>query len=283
MTVPSFPGPVRKECPNLGWQIWTRWACVALTVASYALWAAYLGLWACLAWGENGSPPGSTADQVAQLTLSGLACVAALCGLGALVLAVCRRKLLMAAVAALPTAVVCSGALAMGMVLARKVNYAKAARCMQDVAVLQEAISMYLADNEGAYPPAERWQQLVDPYVTTLTSRDTSGLRCPTARAGGSGYALNRELSALVRDRLDRVDETVVIFETDRNGSAFGGTKALPRRPRHQHGDVYAFADGSVRLVPREKAKGLIWQPVLKEPAEAGKREGEREDPRREQ
>lgn len=148
--------------------------------------------------------------------------------------------------------------------------------CLVHVRDLVQALQSYAAE-QGSWPASEEWQDALVAEVTPRTRRDAI-LRCPLAPKLSVAYAYNDRLSGIAYDAVTSPSEAVVVFESAAGPGASGGPELLPSRPRHYGGDNYGFADGSVRWVPREKAKELQWQPVLKKPAHGGKQEEERED-----
>jgi len=151
------------------------------------------------------------------------------------------------------------------------------AQCLGNVRDITQALDMYASDNGGGYPEAARWESSIVPYLTGSTP-----LSCPAATATGHSYAYNAAMSAVNREEVLNLDELVMVFESDASRDA-GGPELLPTRPRHNGGDVYGFADGSVQWRPRNRAKGLQWEPVLTQPAEGGNQkkpepDGERQE-----
>jgi len=156
-------------------------------------------------------------------------------------------------------------------------SYSKRQGCLQEVEHLAEAVSMYLADNDGTFPPARTWARSLEPCLRArslepwLPSHLRLGsLRCANAPNVSPPYAFNSGVAGKHRGDLQAPQAVVVFFESDAGGNAVGGPELLPKKPRHMGGDNYGFADGAARWVPRSKAKELQWEPVLKEPAEGG-------------
>jgi len=140
--------------------------------------------------------------------------------------------------------------------------------CLEHVHDLVQALRSYAAE-EGSWPASEEWQKALVAQVPARIRRDTI-LRCPSAPKVSVGYAYNDRMSGIAYDAVTSPSEVVVVFESAAGPGASGGPELLPRQPRHGNGDNYGFADGSVQWRPRNRAKGLQWEPVLKEPAEDG-------------
>jgi hypothetical protein len=119
--------------------------------------------------------------------------------------------------------------------------------CHRDAININLALQMYLADNDGYFPPADTWADATLEYL-----KNWNVLICPERPDLRLGYALN---SALAGQRAPRVTETtrhiVVLLESDRGWNATGGPDCLPALPRHGNGDVYGLLDGRVVWEPR--------------------------------
>jgi prepilin-type processing-associated H-X9-DG protein len=120
--------------------------------------------------------------------------------------------------------------------------------CLSNTKNLALALQMYLADNDGTFPPARRWCDSMKEYV-----KDWDWLQCRSAPDLESTYAFNRALGgAHMRDLADPVT-TVAIFESDIGWNAAGDARHLPAAPRHLEGDNYAFADGHAQWISRKE------------------------------
>jgi hypothetical protein len=172
---------------------------------------------------------------------------------------------------------VCMGAVITYPVVETSVESAWEGACKPNVKALVLAAGGY-ADDSGAFPIAQRWCDLISPHL-----ENEEAYVCPAKWKLPCGYAFNAALSGVDPDRLVHAAETVVIFESDRGWNASGGPELLPDEPRHLSGDIYAFADGSVRWLHRKEIgtdergetiwakrpdeEAISWEPTLSPPA----------------
>jgi len=134
--------------------------------------------------------------------------------------------------------------------------------CLSHVKQLTEGLRMY-ADRYEVFPAPEQWEEAATAQVHGKTNAEKA-LHCPEVGERSVSYGYNGALAGVRPDALATPEQVPLVFESDAGWNAAGGPELLPKKPRHFGGDNYGFADGSVRWVPREKAKDLIWEPVLK-------------------
>lgn len=108
--------------------------------------------------------------------------------------------------------------------------------CMGNVYALGSLLDMYCADNDGRYPPAERW---VDSVRGDL--RDASRLKCPEDRSPARcSYGMNAELGGKRLQELAYLTSPVLVYETRSPGDdPYGGVDDVVSPPRHRGGNVY--------------------------------------------
>ncbi len=119
--------------------------------------------------------------------------------------------------------------------------------CLSNAMNIALAFQMYLEDNDGAFPPADAWCDLLWDYVKNeqvFGCLEAEGLRC--------AFAYNRALSGVRVNDIAEPDAVVVVFESPRGWNGAGGPEALPAKPRHLEGDNYGLASGRVVWVKRE-------------------------------
>lgn len=123
--------------------------------------------------------------------------------------------------------------------------------CQENRKQLGRAMMMYVQDYDETFPPANRWESALKPYLKTI-------LKCPAVKIVGS-YGMNKALSGRKLDEVDDLTKTVAIFETDALGPSFSGgaTDAATQRHGGRHGVV--FADGSTPSNYSPAPKGLLW------------------------
>ena len=135
-------------------------------------------------------------------------------------------------------------------------DQAQSTLCMSKLKQLSIATFLYTEDNDGQFPTASEWCDLVFDYAGS--NQDI--FRCPTAPEGiFYGYAFNRNLDGV---KLHEVDpQTVMIFEADGGWNKTGGADMATFDRHGRPGCNVGFADGSVEFVPAERIGELKWMP----------------------
>ena len=131
--------------------------------------------------------------------------------------------------------------------------------CRSNLKQLGTAMEMYLQDYDNTFPPANRWESALRPYIGTPRI-------CPAVKQG-SGYGMNKALSGRKLDEVDAPSKTVAIFETDAPGPSFFGDATDVATQRHGGRPSVVFADGSTPTYPNPNRKELIWdipKPTMK-------------------
>ncbi len=128
--------------------------------------------------------------------------------------------------------------------------------CKSNLKQLSMATALYADENDGEFPTASEWCDLVFDYAGS----NQQIFRCPAAPEGiFYGYAFNRNLDGV---NLHEVDpQTVMIFEAD-GGWNETGVADMATFDRHlQPGCNIAFVDGHIEFVPVERIGELKWMP----------------------
>jgi prepilin-type processing-associated H-X9-DG protein len=135
-------------------------------------------------------------------------------------------------------------------------DQAQSTLCMSKLKQLSIATFLYTEDNDGQFPTASEWCDLVFDY----TGSNQQIFRCPTAPEGiFYGYAFNRNLDGV---KLHEVDpQTVMIFEADGGWNKTGGADMATFVRHGRPGCNVGFADGHVEFVPAERISELKWKP----------------------
>jgi prepilin-type processing-associated H-X9-DG protein len=122
------------------------------------------------------------------------------------------------------------------------------ASCASNLKQLAIGMLMYAQDYDEHFPPAERWSELIYPYV-----KNEQVFRCPGDPKLECGYAFNRALSGKRLAEITRPAETPLLFDskTGKRNAADDG-RSWPSPGRHNDGNDCAFADGHVKWF-REK------------------------------
>jgi len=129
--------------------------------------------------------------------------------------------------------------------------------CSSNLRRLSMDMEQYLDDNDKTYPPASNWGDGIAPYRGTYT-RDI--YHCMAGSTPYS-YAMNDQLSALLKKKTKEPDRTVLLFEHDaQNRNGHGGPSDVTA-PRHENILNFAFADGHVKYLSTSAAQTLHWHP----------------------
>ncbi|HVT14389.1 MAG TPA: hypothetical protein VHE55_19150 [Fimbriimonadaceae bacterium] len=130
-------------------------------------------------------------------------------------------------------------------------------KCMANLRQLGQSLSLYTADNDDRYPPANCWRTVSEGYQTKSSpvQGPDPALRCPLSTSPWS-YGFNADLSEVGGKDIVSPDKTVTVFDCDADvPDAAGGASSLS----HRHGEVAGilFADGHVAFRP---FSNLVWQ-----------------------
>ena len=120
------------------------------------------------------------------------------------------------------------------------------------------AMALYCEENEGSFPPADNWPDVLKPYIGNEII-----LISPFAPEAGRTWAMNQHLDGRKLSDIKQPAETVFIFEARFNSPPAGGSELLPESPRGRRGYVIGFVDGHIECVPPERLDELIWAPGL--------------------
>ncbi len=132
---------------------------------------------------------------------------------------------------------------------------AQTINCLNNEKQLAIAVRMYSADHTNQLPPAATWCDALQSYVGSekpfLCPAGDRGKRC--------SYAFNAKLGGLDESKI--APDTVMIFESDGNWNASGGSDLMIGKPRHSRLYVVALADGSVQQIRESQVDSLRWDP----------------------
>nr|WP_309694234.1 DUF1559 domain-containing protein [Armatimonas sp.] len=123
--------------------------------------------------------------------------------------------------------------------------------CRENMKQLGVAMMQYVQDYDETFPPADRWEAALKPYLKTP-------LTCPAVKTKGS-YGMNKALGGRKLDDVDAPTKTVVVFETNTPGPSFAGGVADVAKERHGGRSNVVFADGSTPTYPNLNRKEFIW------------------------
>lgn len=136
-------------------------------------------------------------------------------------------------------------------VFARAREAARTSNCLNNMKNLSVALQLYSVDYDYALPQADKWCDLVQPYV-----KDPQAFVCPSVSELKCGYGLNSNVSST--KELQAPDTITLLFESDRDWNAHGGSEAMITQPRHGSFSV-AFVDGHVRGIYQNEVSTLKW------------------------
>ena len=119
-------------------------------------------------------------------------------------------------------------------------------------------MTIYCNDNDGRFPPAENWPDVLEPYI-----RNEKLLTSPFAPEAGRAWAMNENLDGWKITDIKHPHRTVLIFESRFNSPPAGGRELLPENPRVRRGYVIGFVDGRAECVRPERLDEFIWTPGL--------------------
>ncbi len=127
--------------------------------------------------------------------------------------------------------------------------------CMNKLKQLSLGVHLYIDDNDGEFPTASKWGDLVAEYAGS----DRELFRCPGGPEGIYGYAFNKNLEGVDRSKVG--GDVVMIFEADAVWNETG-VADLATFDRHgRDGCNVGFVDGHIEFVLAERIGELRWTP----------------------
>jgi prepilin-type processing-associated H-X9-DG protein len=138
--------------------------------------------------------------------------------------------------------------------LARAKERAQTINCVNNMKQLALAVRIYSSDNNGQFPPAAKWCDAVQSSVGS-----PAVFQCPSHPELRCGYAFNGKLDEKKEGEID--PQTVLFVESQNGWNAAGGPEGLSAHKHSLRGVNVAFADGSVRTIPRSQLSSLRWEP----------------------
>jgi prepilin-type processing-associated H-X9-DG protein len=128
--------------------------------------------------------------------------------------------------------------------------YVQERACQTRLKELQLGILQYVQDYDEKLPPANKWSEVVFPYV-----QSEQAFNCPAVPGGKGGYAMNNNLTQQNLAKLNNVAQTVSLYETsDLRPNAFGiGQQMAFRHMSYENqplGSNIAYMDGHVQFLP---------------------------------
>ena len=125
------------------------------------------------------------------------------------------------------------------------------------------AMLMYSDENDGRFPPAENWPDVLKPYIG-----NEKILTSPFTPEAGRAWAMNKNLDSRKLRDIKQPYRVVLVFEARFNSPPAGGRELFPEYPRGRTGYVIGFLDGHIECVPPERLDKLVWAPGLQQDIE---------------
>lgn len=152
--------------------------------------------------------------------------------------------------AALPVFFLLLGIMMPALARVRTMSYRMV--CGANMSRLGKAMLIYAIDNDGMYPTASEWCDLLIEYADV----DESMFRCKGAPEGPCNYAMNKNIENLDATALG---DTVVLFETSAGWNQSGGPEILTTENHKVEGCNVLFNDGHVEFIEAEYINDLKW------------------------
>ncbi len=115
------------------------------------------------------------------------------------------------------------------------------ATCAGNMRKVGVSLEQYSLDNNGAFPPGDKWMDLTWKYVSERAPENESGscYRCPVvwrSKQQGFGYALNTSVLGVLAVAIRDEDPLPIVFEsTNILENAVADPSTLPVPPRHEN------------------------------------------------
>jgi prepilin-type processing-associated H-X9-DG protein len=124
-------------------------------------------------------------------------------------------------------------------------------QCLSRVRGAGLALSMYVADTDDRFPPADHWNEAIGPYSP---KSEPDFLHCPAGGTGARyGYAMHRSLSLARLTSIEDLAARLAIFESVVcRANAVGDESYLPRPGRHDGVNIVGYVDGHAKRIRNE-------------------------------
>jgi len=147
-----------------------------------------------------------------------------------------------------------------------------AQQCRSNIIQLAGEINKYRDGNEGRFPQAEKWCDI----LLEQTKPDESLFSCPHDEGARCSYSLNKYAAEAGSDL---PGDMVLLFESGPGWNQVGGPELFtaPHESRRGSAGNVAFANGKARFVFEEDVDSLNWKGEDSKEAEAEDEEPEEE------
>ena len=140
-------------------------------------------------------------------------------------------------------------------------------QCGTNLVALGIAMQLYAEQNEGSYPVADQWCDLLIQCADVSEAQ----FRCPRGRKGKYSYAMNPYCEP------NSPPDIVLLFETSGGWNQFGGPEILTFENHNGKGCNVSFNDGHVEFVKADQFDTLKWKDEGVKSSEASAEEFARE------
>jgi len=127
--------------------------------------------------------------------------------------------------------------------------------CRSNISQLAEMISEYRRDNDGRFPKAEKWCDILLEQIKV----DESLFTCPLSEGARCSYSLNKHA---VEAGSDLPEDMVLLFESKPGWNQVGGPELFitPHETRRGNAGSVVFASGRARFVSEDNVEELNWK-----------------------
>jgi hypothetical protein len=129
-------------------------------------------------------------------------------------------------------------------------------QCRSNISQLAVLISEYRRDNDGRFPKAEKWCDI----LLEQTKAEESLFACPLAEGARCSYSLNKYAA---QAGSDLPDDMVLLFESKPGWNQVGGPELFvaPHESRRGNSGSVLFGNGKARFVSEDGLEELNWKP----------------------
>ena len=132
--------------------------------------------------------------------------------------------------------------------------------CLSNIKQLNYALRLYADDYDSHLPPLKsNWNSTLEVYT-----KNNRLLHCPSViTSKDPTYAYNKNIAGLDINKIKNPNETFSIFESKPGKNLIGTSELLPKYPRHDVDDNYAFLDGRAKWIKRDGLDASMFQPDI--------------------
>lgn len=129
-------------------------------------------------------------------------------------------------------------------------------QCIANIRQLAEVISEYRRDNDGRFPKAEKWCDI----LLEQTKAEESLFACPLQEGARCSYSLNKYAAEAGSDLSEDI---VLLFESGPGWNQVGGPELFIATHESRRGTAgcVVFANGKARFVSEDELDILKWKP----------------------